>query len=269
MKVVIIGAGNLATNLAVALQKAGHSILQICNRTLQSAIKLAERVGAVSITDLHELDDSADIYFIAISDSAITQLDYTCFSPSAFVVHTAGSVSVDAIPLSRRGVFYPMQTFSRQRVVDFSTIPLFLETAHPTDMSVLESLAHSISSNVYILSSADRLYLHLAAVFCSNFVNHCYAMSESILQSHGLQFSVMLPLIDEVAQKVHDFSPKEAQTGPACRHDFNVIDHHLKLLSNLPDYQQLYLMMSTHIASVYPQTLSQNLNSPQEIQAND
>ena len=157
---------------------------------------------------------------------------------------------MDVIPLTRRGVFYPMQTFSRQRIVDFSDIPIFIEASTEADTTFLLDFARTINNKVYRLSSADRIYLHLAAVYCSNFVNHCYALSEEILRQHGLPFSVMLPLVDEVAAKVHQVSPHEAQTGPAIRHDYNVIRHHLSLLEDQPRLQEIYAIMSKSIQGV-------------------
>ena len=247
MRVVIVGAGNLATNLAVALQKAGHVLIQVFSRTAQSAELLAKRVGVPAVTDLHQLAQDADLYIVSISDSALPTLDYSAFPSQALVVHTAGSIPMDVIPLTRRGVFYPMQTFSRQRIVDFREIPIFIEASSEEDTSLLTDFASSINNKVYRLSSTDRRYLHLAAVFCSNFVNHCYAMSEDILRQHGIPFSVMLPLVDEVAAKVHQVSPHDAQTGPAIRHDENVIRHHLSLLNDQPRLQQIYFLMSESI----------------------
>jgi len=250
MKVVLVGAGNLATNLAVALQQAGHTILQVFSRTSHSAQTLAERVGVPAVIDLNHLDPHADIYIVSITDSALSSFDYSAFPPQAFVVHTAGSIPMDVIQTNRRGVFYPMQTFSRQRIVSFADIPLFVEAANETDTQLLLQFAHSFNNKVYQLSSEDRIYLHLAAVFCSNFVNHCYTMSANILRQHGgLPFSVMLPLIDEVAAKVHSVSPHEAQTGPAVRHDENIIRHHQELLAAHPDLQQIYTILSNHIAN--------------------
>ena len=250
MKVVIVGAGNLATNLTVALQAAGHTILQVFSRTARSAQLLAERVGVPAVTSWSDLSQDADIYILSITDSALPTIDYNVFPPQALVVHTAGSIPMDVIQTPRRGVLYPMQTFSKQRIVDFAEIPLFVEASTEDDTQFLYDFAHTINNKVYRLSSADRLYLHLAAVFCSNFVNHCYAISEDILREHGhLPFSVMLPLIDEVAAKVHQVSPHDAQTGPAIRHDEQVISHHRALLADQPQLQEIYTVMSKHIAN--------------------
>lgn len=251
MKVVILGAGNLATNLAHALYKAHHSITQVYSRTEESAQILAKQVGAAAINDVSLLSSDADMYLVSVSDSALSDVLQRAVKgrEDAFFVHTAGSMPMDVIPTQRRGVLYPMQTFSKQRLVDFISIPIFFEASNDNDLGMLERLGQSVSQRVYQLCSADRVYLHLAAVFCSNFANHCYTLSAEILHAHNIPFDVMLPLIDEVAEKVHSVSPENAQTGPAVRHDWNVINKHLQLLSADPLKQQIYRIMSNSIAN--------------------
>lgn len=249
MKTVLVGAGNLATNLAVALHGAGHEVVQVLSRTEESAQRLASMIGASPITNPSMLVSDADVYIISITDMSLQTFDFTVFPTDAFVVHTAGSMPMDVIRCRRRGVLYPMQTFSRQRIVDFKTIPIFVEASGEEDTQVLEEMARTLSGNVYRLSSADRLYLHVAAVFCSNFVNHCYALTDEILSQHNIPFEAMLPLLDEVAAKVHKVPPRDAQTGPAARHDLNVINKHLELLSDQPRLQQIYDIMSKSISN--------------------
>ena len=144
---------------------------------------------------------------------------------------------------SRYGVFYPMQTFSKERLVDFAEIPLFIEGDDPA----IRQLAESISRRVYELSTEARKYLHLSAVFACNFVNHCYALSAALLEQHGLPFDAMLPLIDETARKVHELHPHDAQTGPAVRYDENVIRMQTALLADNPELQQIYELLSLDI----------------------
>ncbi len=250
MRVAFVGAGNLATSMAVALHEAGHAIVQVYSRTEESSSALASRVGATAISNFADLADDADIYIISVSDSALEDVAEQAVRgrEDSLFVHTAGSIPMDVIPAGRRGVVYPMQSFSKQRLVDFSSIPVFIEAANADDLLLLKQLALSISGSVSELSSADRLYLHLAAVFCSNFVNHCYALSEEILNKHGIPFSAMYPLLDEVAKKVHTVSPKDAQTGPASRHDWNVVNKHLMMLADNPRLQSIYQLMSKSIA---------------------
>ena len=156
-------------------------------------------------------------------------------------------MDIDTLRSERRGVFYPMQTFSRFRLVDFSDIPIFIEASGADDLKLLRQLAERLSGSVYELSSADRQYLHVAAVFASNFSNHCYRLSEKVLEKHGIPFSVMLPLIDEVTAKVHGASPRDAQTGPARRNDANVIAKHLEMLADDEDIRRIYELMTNSI----------------------
>lgn len=250
MRVTFVGAGNLATNLAVALHEAGHVVSQVFSRTGESAGALASMVGADALTSMADLDSDSDIYIISVSDKALEDVAAQAVKgrEDVLFVHTAGSMPMDVIPARRRGVIYPMQSFSRQRLVDFFTIPVFIEASEGDDLVLLGNLARSVSGSVTELSSADRVYLHLAAVFCCNFTNHCYALGEEILKRHGVSFSAMFPLIDEVAKKVHTVSPKDAQTGPASRHDWNVVNKHLSMLADSPGLQAVYQLMSKSIA---------------------
>ena len=145
------------------------------------------------------------------------------------------------------GVLYPMQTFSKGKEVDFSEIPVFVEASDALADAVIQRLARSVSGSVYQVSSAQRRYIHLSAVFACNFVNHCYALSADILAEHGVPFSVMLPLIDETARKVHLMEPRQAQTGPAVRYDENVIHRQLQLLDGDDTLQDVYRLMSQSI----------------------
>ncbi|MBQ8969504.1 MAG: DUF2520 domain-containing protein [Bacteroidaceae bacterium] len=248
MDITLVGAGRLATNLGGALQEVGHRVVQVWSRTETSAMALANRLGCLWTTDIERILP-ADIVVLSIKDDALApmarSLQQALDKTAPLVVHTAGSVAMDILPMARRGVFYPMQTFSKQRLASFDEIPLFVEAATEDDTRLLELLANSISRRVYRLSSEERKYLHLAAVFACNFSNHCYALSADILQAHGIPFEVMLPLIDQTAQKVHDLSPLEAQTGPAVRYDRLVIDSQERLLDGLP--KEIYRTMSQSI----------------------
>ena len=222
-----------------ALLQAGHQLTSVNSRTLA------------------ELPQHADIYIIAVKDSALQEvIQHLCsrLSPNTLssgrgqgeaplLVHTAGSM-----PLSvfdgydcHAGVLYPMQTFSMDREVDFREIPLFIEGADPR----IRAVAESLSAHVYELSTADRKYLHLAAVFACNFANHCYTLAADVLARKGLPFDVMLPLVDETARKVHELHPTEAQTGPAVRGDKNVMAAQSALLDGR--LQAIYNLMSESI----------------------
>lgn len=250
MKIVLIGAGNLATHLGKALHAAGHDMVQVFSRTMQSAETLASLLDAEPLTDMAQVRDDADVYIFSVKDSALEQLiSQLCGGEKKVFLHTAGSMPMSVFrgKALHYGVLYPMQTFSKQREVDFSIIPCFIEANDEFALKQIVGLAGQISHRVYQLSSEDRKYLHLSAVFACNFANHCYAASQELLQQHGIPFDVMLPLIDETAAKVHGMTPKEAQTGPAVRYDENVIGKQIQLLENQPYFQKIYDCMSKSI----------------------
>lgn len=250
MKIVLIGAGNLATHLGKALHAVGHDMVQVFSRTMQSAETLASLLDAEPLTDMAQVRDDADVYIFSVKDSALEQLiSQLCGGEKKVFLHTAGSMpmSVFREKALHYGVLYPMQTFSKQREVDFSIIPCFIEANDEFALKQIEGLAGQISHRVFQLSSEDRKYLHLSAVFACNFANHCYAASQELLQQHGIPFDVMLPLIDETAAKVHGMTPKEAQTGPAVRYDENVIGKQMQLLEKYPYFQKIYDCMSKSI----------------------
>lgn len=271
MKIVLIGAGNLATHLGKALHAAGHDMLQVFSRTMQSAETLASLLDAEPLTDIAQVRDDAEVYIFSVKDSALVQLVAQLCRHEAdglgedgavnalrkakkgeherVFLHTAGSMPMSVFKgmAQHYGVLYPMQTFSKQREVDFSIIPCFVEANDEFAQKQIEGLAREISGRVYQLSSEDRKYLHLSAVFACNFANHCYAISQELLEEHGIPFDVMLPLINETAAKVHEMKPKDAQTGPAVRYDENVIGKQSKLLENHPHFKKVYDSMSKSI----------------------
>ena len=251
MRIIMIGAGNLATNLGIALAKSGHEILQVYSRTIESAEVLAHKIGCEATCQLSLLKEEADIYIISVKDKVLTELvPEVCLKHrQKLFIHTAGSVDISIFRgyAIHYGVLYPIQTFSKSRLVELTQVPCFVEANDPESEKLLISLASTISKQVYVLSSADRKFLHLAAVFCNNFVNHCYHIADKILQQHGLPFGVLLPLIDETAGKVHVLQPKEAQTGPAVRYDNNVIAAQKNLLAEHQQWAELYTLMSKDI----------------------
>lgn len=251
MKVILIGAGRLATNLGKALLEAGHDVLQVYSRTMESASALATLAGGAPVTDIDMVRNDADVYIVSVTDSVLPYLVQSlCAGRSTKVfLHTAGSVNMDVFAgmALHYGVFYPLQSFSKEKTVSFHDIPCFVEANDGYAHNVLMELAHSLSSKIYQLSSEDRRYLHLSAVFACNFVNHCYAISYEILRKHGIPFDVMLPLIDETARKVHVLTPQEAQTGPAVRYDQNVIRAQSLLLCDNPLLKDIYERMSMNI----------------------
>ena len=233
MKIVLIGRGRLATNLEHALLQADHEVVSINSRTLES------------------LPLEADVFVVAVKDAALTDVlrAATKGREDQLFVHTAGSMPMDLFKglTAHYGVFYPMQTFSKERLVDFNEISVFLETNDAASMERLKMLAETLTPHVYELDSEGRKHLHLAAVFACNFVNHCYALSAEVLAAKGLPFSVMLPLVDETAQKVHELAPKDAQTGPAVRGDQNVLQMQAAMLAENSAVKQIYEALSNDI----------------------
>ena len=246
-----MGAGRLATNLGRCLKGKGHRISAVYSRTMSSAEALSDIVGAEPVADLALLPRQADVFIVAVKDAALPDVIRSLCRGRADQVflHTAGSMPLAVFQGSARhyGVFYPMQTFSKERQVDFSEIPLFLESSDVQTHEVARRLAQSVSRHVYDLPTDKRRHLHLAAVFACNFANHCYALSAKILERQGLPFNVMLPLIDETSRKTHVMHPVDAQTGPAVRWDENVMAAQKALLTDEPEMEQLYEMMSKSI----------------------
>lgn len=249
--VVFIGAGNLATNLAKALYYKGFRIVQVYSRTEESARTLAQAVEAAYTTDLASVAADAQLYIVALKDAVFVRMlpEIVAGRENALWVHTAGSIPMNvwAGRVERYGVFYPMQTFSRQRMADFRQIPVFVESNSAADARFLKDIASALSGKVYEATSEQRKSLHLAAVFACNFTNHMYTLAAGLLEKYGLPFEVMLPLIDETARKVHELEPHLAQTGPAVRYDENVIGEHLQMLAGEPPMQELYKLISESI----------------------
>ena len=250
-RIVLIGAGNVATHLGVAWQQAGCKVVQVYSRTEQSALELACRLGVPFVTSLADVSMDADIYVVAVKDAVLQELIPALAKDreDALFVHTAGSMPMCVWNghALRHGVLYPMQTFSKAREVDFASVSFFVEANNEVDMETLKILAGTLSPKVYEATSAQRAYLHMAAVFACNFANHMYALSARLLEKNGLPFDAMLPLIDETARKIHGLHPHDAQTGPAIRRDANVMDKHLNMLADEPRIKEIYRIISDNI----------------------
>ena len=250
MNIVIIGSGNLATHLSLALKTAGETLTQVYSPTRQHAQELAAKLSCGSCDHIDEIDKNADLYILSIKDDALSNLAATiCHDrPEAVFIHTAGSVPMDIFkPYARRyGVLYPMQTFSKHRQVDFRPIPCFIEGSDEQTLLLIRALAERISDKVVEADSAKRRQLHLAAVLACNLTNHCYRLAERVLQEAQIDWQLFLPLIDETAKKVSEMSPKDAQTGPMVRYDVNVMNRQIELL---PDERtrQIYRLMAESI----------------------
>lgn len=250
MKVVIVGSGNVATHLSLAMASLeGIEICQVYSPTEAHAEILAERLNCDFITDPTQIRKDADVYLFALKDQALETMIRAVPANNGLWLHTSGSMPMQVFAgyTERYGVLYPLQTFSKSREISFRGIPLFIECHRKEDKNCLEDLARRLSGKVCELSSEKRRSLHLAAVFACNFTNHIYALAEEILAKEGLSRDYLFPLIDETAAKVHELPAQEAQTGPAIRYDENIINKHLGMLADDPDVQTLYRLLSQSI----------------------
>ena len=254
MKIVIIGSGNLATQLSLAWKDAGKDIVQVYSRTEAHAQELAEQLGCDYTTLLDAIRKDADVYVFSVKDDALRGLIAAVCSarPKALFLHTAGSVAMDVFKgyASRYGVLYPMQTFSKHRRVSFREIPCFVEASGETELAAVRELAESISEHVVDCDSEKRKKMHLAAVLACNLTNHCYRLAERVLEREQIDFGLFLPLIEETARKVRTMSPKDAQTGPMVRYDKSVMAMQMAML---PDERsrEIYRLMAESIHEDY------------------
>ena len=249
LKIVILGAGNLAFHLAKALTEADHEIIQVLSRTINSGHNLAKWFDAEAITSFNKIRDDADLYIIAVSDKAISQIIEGFDFTNKNVVHTAGSVPLSIFNEEHQnyGVFYPLQTFTKIRKINFKEVPVCIEASNPNFELFLTQLAEQIAGSVWKINSLQRLQLHLAAVFANNFVNHLYSISNDIISKVNIDFKILQPLILETAKKVLELNPEKAQTGPAIRNDKESLEKHLELLSSTPEYQNIYKLITKDI----------------------
>lgn len=249
MKIVLLGSGNVATHLAQALVAKGEEMVQVFSQSLRNAISLTDLVGGESIDDLTQVNNSADLYIIAVKDDAIAGIADQLKSVTGLVVHTSGTTDMTVISskVEHAGVFYPLQTFSKAKPVFFDEIPLCIEATDETQLKVLNTLASKLSNRVYQVDGNQRKILHLAAVFACNFPNHLYALANQLLQQHQLDFEIIRPLIKETADKVMTNLPESVQTGPAIREDETTLNKHFSMLSSVPELQNIYQTLSDSI----------------------
>jgi len=253
MNITLIGPGRVGTALAIAFSDSGHRMLKIISRTPEKASMLADIVKCEYGTE-HRIPPESDVVIISVNDDSLTSvLDKIDVPPGTIVAHTAGSVGLNVFneQFTHHGVFYPLQTFTMGREFDFGSIPLFVEANNEKTLEKLESLAATVSNNIHHIDSDKRRYLHLAAVFSCNFVNHMYYAGKEIAEKAGMNFDVMIPLITETLEKASDMGPEKSQTGPAIRNDKKTIEKHLDLLSFSPDLQGMYREISGAIINKY------------------
>ena len=251
-KIVVFGAGNVASHLAPALARVAR-VVQIVSRHKESAAALVAAIGAdcKGITSVDDIDPTADFYIIAVKDDAVARVVESTPAFEGIWAHTSGSVPADVFrgQKARYGVFYPLQTFTRSVEVDVSRVPFFIEGSDPATEKSLVNLASKISSRVEIADSSRRSLLHVAAVFACNFANLMWMEADKILRPHGLEVGVMMPLLQATLEKLNSVSPRDAMTGPARRGDLHVIASHLDRLPE--DQAEIYRLLSQTILNEF------------------
>lgn len=251
-KISIIGSGNLATRLAPELENAGHRIVEVCSRNPKNAKSLIAKLYNAAIKYDYDFTQSvAEIIIIAVSDDAIEEVaKEVALNESMILVHTSGTRSLDLLSYAaadHKGVFYPLQTFSKTKRVEFDHIPILLEASDDKTMRVLQNLAGSISKKTVPLNSEQRKAVHVAAVFSCNLVNHLFRVAEEILAEKKLTFDLLGPLIVETVNKSLALGPASAQTGPAVREDYETLDAHMEYLKDDLFRSEIYRMISQDI----------------------
>jgi len=247
------GAGKVAEALCKELFHAGFIIDIVASETELNGRTLSESCNAIWSSDLI-FPDSTKIIIVAVPDHRLKSvLETLKCAPGTLVVHTAGSFGLEIFPfqIKQKGIFYPLQTFSKNRKISFIDLPFLLESSSEESSAILKNMAESIGGKVHFVDTEKRRMLHLAAVFVCNFTNHMLTMGKDIALKAGFSFEILAPLIQETILKAMDSGPEISQTGPAIRHDQNTIEKHLELLSFSSELQKIYTEMTQSIIGYY------------------
>lgn len=252
IKIVLLGGGNVAQHLANAfIQSSKIELVQMYNRTIKNIEKFSAKTSITNkLTELKQ----ADIYIISVSDNEIENISAKLNLKNKLVVHTSGAMNLNVLNSNcRKGVFYPLQSFSKEKPINFSEVPFCIEASNVEDYILLDKIATNLGSPCYKIDSKQRQYLHVGAVFVNNFVNHIYQLGSEICEEHKIPFKILMPLIKETSNKITDLQPFEAQTGPAKRGDTKTINNHLKILSK--NKQEIYTLLTQSIQKLYGKKL--------------
>lgn len=253
-KIVLVGAGNVATHLLKQLQKKGHEVLQVVSRSSESARKLSLSYNIPFTTDLKKINRQADIYILCVPDDEIEKIAKELKLVNKLVLHTSGSVSQEALKkISQHyGVLYPLQSFSKTAKVSFKKMPFLIEGNNAATLSKIKQLAVDLSKNIHEVNSTNRLKFHLAAVFVNNFSNHIFALANDfLLEEKAGSLDLLMPLLKQTVKKLNKLEPAEAQTGPARRKDGKTIEKHMKLLETHPAHKKVYKVLTDSILDFY------------------
>ena len=251
--ITIVGSGNVATHLATALSNSGATINGIYSRNAKTAGNLADQVGAQLFRSLTEINDNTDLIILAVPDIAIQDISRQLEPCNSLVVHVSGSTPIDALQpfFQDYGVFYPLQTFTKGRKLDYRNIPVCIEARHEKSTLKLKQLAGQFSNDVRVTTSHERLIIHLSAVYASNFVNYMNVIASALLERENISRDILFPLIRETMQKILDNHPHDVQTGPAVRGDHGTLQKHVELLSTDPENQKIYRILSEEILKYF------------------
>jgi len=252
-KIALAGSGNLAWHLAKGLKLQGFQISGIWSRDYQHALNLASICDSVACRHIAELSNEADLIIIAVADKAIENIAGSIGKFDGIVVHSAGSVPMNVLEESfqNHGVIYPLQTFSKNIGIALGEVPFFLEASSSEVMQSLRMVASKLSDHIYETVSDERLLLHTAAVFASNYSNLMYIIGNEVLRTTGFPQEVLRPLIAETSRKAVVSDPYVLQTGPARRKDMITIEKHIEALATLPEYAEIYRLLANLIINKY------------------
>lgn len=256
LSVSFIGAGNLAWHLAPALDNAGYAVREVYSRREKNAFALAEKLyQSEATTSLDFSSSPSQLFLLCVTDDVITEIiSDLVLPPDTILAHASGSQPLSILDNARadgKGVFYPLQTFTKSRSVDFNDIPFFIESADPAVEKVLTAMAKALSKKVVSISSQERIALHVAAVFASNFTNHMMTLAKEVLVNNGLDFNYLKPLIAETVNKALAMGPEKSQTGPAKRGDLEILDKQYDFLKSDQPVAEIYKLVSQHILDSY------------------
>jgi predicted short-subunit dehydrogenase-like oxidoreductase (DUF2520 family) len=251
LRIVCIGAGRLAGHLMPQLEQAGHRVIQVYSRTQAHAEALASTLEAAEVPgSLRQVDPEADLYFLTVPDDAIPDVSRV-LAPrihGGIILHCSGVAPLEALEeAERRGIFYPLQSFSPGAAIVWREVPIFITADDPSIRETLLRLGRQVSDQVVVLDEKQKAWLHVAAVFANNFSNHTLDLAEHICISAGISFDWLKPLIRLTFEKALEVGPAESQTGPAVRNDVHTIERHIALLRQHPEWQQLYALLTESI----------------------
>lgn len=247
MRISFIGSGNVASHLATAFYKAQHNIIEIHSLNQENAEILADMTQSSVLKKIEDINENIDLCFICVPDQYIEGIS-SRLPKNITHIHTSGNTLLSQLKGNTTGVFYPLQTFSKNKLIDYSTLNILLESDDTHILNLMKQLASDLKSQIHFVNSKERQKLHVAAVFACNFSNLMVDISEELLSDNQLDSKLLLPLILETTNKLKTLSAKQAQTGPAIRGDKNTIQNHQDILKQYsPSVQNIYEVLTKEI----------------------